>query len=250
MLLMMLEKGMQIDYIIFADTGLEFPEMYDHLKKLDAYIGEKYGKHITTVKAKHDYQYYFAETLICGGKRKGINGYGYASMRNRWCTHRLKVVPQEKFTKSLKEPCMLYDGIAYDEPKRVKENPNKRYPLVEWGVTEAECLDYCKALGFTWGGLYENFDRTGCFLCPLQGISDWRVLYKSHPELFEKALKIEALNPRTDLQNRKRLTDYKEQFEFEKLVGKEYQRYPRNPDKIKAFQEKELAKLGVTNEQT
>ena len=34
MLLMMLEKGMQVDYILFCDTGLEFPQMYDHVKRL------------------------------------------------------------------------------------------------------------------------------------------------------------------------------------------------------------------------
>ena len=31
MLLRMLEEGMQVDIILFCDTGLEFPQMYDHL---------------------------------------------------------------------------------------------------------------------------------------------------------------------------------------------------------------------------
>ena len=46
LLLMMLEKGMQVDEIICCDTGKEFPQMYDHIKKVDQYIKEKYGKHI------------------------------------------------------------------------------------------------------------------------------------------------------------------------------------------------------------
>ena len=37
MLLLMIERDMPIDVVLFADTGMEFPEMYEYLKKLDAY---------------------------------------------------------------------------------------------------------------------------------------------------------------------------------------------------------------------
>jgi len=40
-LLIMLDKGMPIDDIIFADTGLEFPVVYDYLEKVEEYIGRK-----------------------------------------------------------------------------------------------------------------------------------------------------------------------------------------------------------------
>ena len=35
MLLLMIEREMPIDMVLFADTGMEFPEMYDHLAQLD-----------------------------------------------------------------------------------------------------------------------------------------------------------------------------------------------------------------------
>ena len=38
MLLMMLERRMPIDIILFCDTGLEFPTMYEHMKKLELHI--------------------------------------------------------------------------------------------------------------------------------------------------------------------------------------------------------------------
>ena len=41
MLLMMLEKNMQIDDIVFCDTGVEFPQMYRHLDKLQKHINKK-----------------------------------------------------------------------------------------------------------------------------------------------------------------------------------------------------------------
>ena len=34
MLLGMLERDMKIDCILFCDTGLEFPAMYDHIAKV------------------------------------------------------------------------------------------------------------------------------------------------------------------------------------------------------------------------
>jgi len=40
-LLLMLDHKIQIDDIIFADTGLEFPEMYKYLVMVEQYIGRK-----------------------------------------------------------------------------------------------------------------------------------------------------------------------------------------------------------------
>ena len=39
MLLMMLEKHMPVDEIIFCDTGKEFPQMYEYIEKVQKYIG-------------------------------------------------------------------------------------------------------------------------------------------------------------------------------------------------------------------
>jgi len=41
MLIRMIELGMQIDEILFADTGVEFPEMYDYIREVEIYIGRK-----------------------------------------------------------------------------------------------------------------------------------------------------------------------------------------------------------------
>ena len=35
LLLLMIERGMPIDAVIWADTGMEFPEMYGHIAKVD-----------------------------------------------------------------------------------------------------------------------------------------------------------------------------------------------------------------------
>ena len=49
MLLLMIERGMPIDMVLSADTGMEFPEMYEHLAKLDEHLFRERGIHITTL---------------------------------------------------------------------------------------------------------------------------------------------------------------------------------------------------------
>ena len=45
MLLLMIERGMPIDMVLSADTGMEFPEMYEHLAKLDEHLFRERGIH-------------------------------------------------------------------------------------------------------------------------------------------------------------------------------------------------------------
>ena len=47
LLILMIEKGMPINYVMTADTGMEFPEMYEHLQKVDEYLHRERGLNIT-----------------------------------------------------------------------------------------------------------------------------------------------------------------------------------------------------------
>ena len=84
---------MQVDIILFCDTGLEFPQLYKHVKKVEQNI----GRPITMVKCKDDFEYLFAEKPIKRKKqtqnaeRYGLerNGYSWAGPKMRWCTQML-----------------------------------------------------------------------------------------------------------------------------------------------------------------
>ena len=43
MLLLMIERDMPINMVLSADTGMEFPEMYEHLAKLDEHLFRERG---------------------------------------------------------------------------------------------------------------------------------------------------------------------------------------------------------------
>lgn len=162
LLLKMLEMGMQVDLVLFCDTGLEFPQIYTHLRK----IKENTGIKITTVKSDYTFEYLMLHKPI---KRKkpelrDKKGYSWAGPLMRWCTNLLKTVPREKYLSELRKKYNVieYIGIACDETERITHKcncrPNVRLPLVEWGMTEADCLQYCKDRGYDWGGCMKSSD--------------------------------------------------------------------------------------------
>ena len=181
MLLMMLEKGIPVDEIVFMDTGKEFPAMYDHIEKVQAYI----GREVTVLCSPNTFGYYMFDHVKTKGKWQGNKGYGWPGPLSRWCTAAIKRQPYLKHIKKYRLST-AYIGIAYDEKERTEKNAglSHRHPLVDWGVTEEEALQYCYDLGFTWGGLYEKFSRVSCWCCPLKSLPELRNLYKYYPELW------------------------------------------------------------------
>lgn len=196
MLLGMIERGMKIDCILFCDTGLEFPAMYEHIRKVEQDIGRK----ITVVKSKENFEYLMFDKPV---KRKPdckliklygnqVKGYGWAGSRMRWCTSKLKDMPREQFLRPIRKDYDIieYVGIAADEGYRLERERNQqnnhRHPLVEWGMTEADCLKYCYDMGYDWDGLYQHFSRVSCWCCPLQPLTELRELFFNFPDLWQK----------------------------------------------------------------
>lgn len=195
MLLLMLEKGMPIDAVLWADTGMEFPEMYAHIGKLDDLLYQERGLHITTLRHSKGFEWLMFDVPL--QQEIAINrriaaglppvGNGWPGLHVRWCTGHLKTHLIRKEVTRLKGMfyALQYVGIAADEPKRVK---NEQYPLLNWGITEAEALRICYDRGFDWGGLYQIYRRCSCWCCPFQRISELRKLRHYHPELWTKLL--------------------------------------------------------------
>jgi 3'-phosphoadenosine 5'-phosphosulfate sulfotransferase (PAPS reductase)/FAD synthetase len=185
MLLLLLEEGTRVDEIVFIDTGLEFKEMYKHLEDVEKYI----GREITRLSAEHSFEYFAFEHLKTKGKNQGTRGYGLPSFACRWCTRALKLNPKNKYLKQF-ETYTEFVGFAADETARLEKANNKtasfRFPLIEKGLNEKQALDYCYSKGFTWGGLYEKFNRLSCWCCPFQRLGELEVLYRDFPDYWKK----------------------------------------------------------------
>ena len=193
MLLLMIERNMPIDRVIFADTGMDFPEITEHIQKVDAHLCRERGIHVTTLKAAHSFEWYMFDSPLVKPsaiERRAENGVppygnGWPGVRVRWCTGQLKTHLIRKEVNRLKaeKNAVHFIGIAADEAWRCKD---ERYPLVEWGVTEADALRVCYDRSFDFGGVYRIYRRVSCWCCPFQRISELRALQKHHPELWER----------------------------------------------------------------
>lgn len=173
MLLLMLERDMPIDLVLNADTGMEFPEMYEHLKQVDEHLYRERGIHITRLKSPKSFEYMMFDepkqkaSCIANRQLLGVpcKGNGWPGIRVRWCTGQLKthLISREVNRLRRDRPFVQYIGIAADEAKRCKTDKGKSYPLVDWGITEAEALQICYERGFRFGGLYEVYNRASCW---------------------------------------------------------------------------------------
>lgn len=196
MLLLMIERGMPIDAVLNADTGMEFPEMYEHLARMDEHLHRERGLHITTLRAAHSFEWMMFDepkqkpSCLENRARLGVPPYGngWPGIRVRWCTGQMKTHLITKEINRLKQgrTVLQYIGIAADEAKRCK--PDKKYPLVEWGINEAQALQICYDRGFDFGGLYGIYHRASCWCCPFQRIDELRKLRRHHPELWARLL--------------------------------------------------------------
>lgn len=212
MLLMMIEKGIPIDRIICIDTTKEFPQMYEHIAKVQEMI-----RPLEIEIIKIDFDYWFGEHIKTKGKRKGEKGYGFPDFMNRWCTA-LKRDTVAKLQNTLPPDTVQFQGIAAWEKWRIDRNTgrNIRYPLIEWGIDDRKALKYCYSKGLDWGGLYKKFKRVSCWCCPLATIDELRVLYNEFPELWAKLEEMDKKSFRK-FRNDYSVQELKEKFDRDNL---------------------------------
>ncbi len=214
MLLMLLERGENIADIVFFDGGWEFPQMHDHLEQLENFTGHTITRlrprlPVGTQTEKTPFDWMFSEYPVIKRYTKELRsiGRGWPHISRRWCTgrkqeslraHIFALTHKQNVTLPLQQ-CI---GFAADEEARTLKKTLRsteyivqRYPLIEWGVTERDALAYCKKRGFTWGGLYEKFERVSCFCCPLQSVDDLRTLRLHYPALWQHMLTMESWLP-------------------------------------------------------
>lgn len=233
MLLRMLELGEHVADIVFFDTGWEFPEMYDHLAEVEKFM----GRTITRLVPRRSLNYWMLEHQVKykNGEPRRI-GNGWPSPFRRWCTS-MKIRSINHYYKGLMQRSDIGHhmtscvGFAADEMHRAKEgneaqkNADKggwslRFPMIEWGMTEADALAYCKDRGFTWGGLYDHFHRVSCFCCPLQSLDNLSTLRKVRPELWQRMLAWEDKMDKTQLRrfhHEKSVHDLEQRFALEDI---------------------------------
>jgi len=210
------------DAAVFADTGDEPQEVYDHLLWLESqvksfpifrvsaweYADRRSGattpqgdRKIRRDALKPDNGQRFASLPLFtkGGKRVG--------KLMRQCTSEYKILPITKFIRydllGLKFRQHMpkhvrvdqYIGISTDESERatrVRVNMDKtqrwsnpRFPLLEWGMSRSAVIKYLS------GRVPHKTPRSACVFCPFHDDNEWLRLKTEDPGSFASAVEFD-----------------------------------------------------------
>ena len=230
MVLKIMEKGMPLDEVIFFDTGMEFDSIYHNRDKVRILLGKK-GVKFTELRSKNHFLYdmFVRPVRYRDQKDKPYPyhyGYGWCGARGiRWGTSgKLSAIKKHYKEEYPNEQITEYVGIAYGEPERIqsisdKEDIKKTYPLVEWRMTEKDCLNYCYSQGWDWNEngieLYGVLDRVSCWCCQNKNLKELRNIYQFLPEYWQR---LRGLQSRIDIPmkgNGKSVFQLEERFQKE-----------------------------------
>jgi len=198
-LAILLIEGGWHEPIVFCDTGAEYPETYSFLRVFTAWLADK-SLELITIKGMPYQRYRQGVSLIEACEHSNMIPHRYP----RWCTAKYKVRPFQRWLKAQGGSTEYLVGIALDENHRA---PHLVRPLVEWGVTRADCRRIIDEAELPMP------IRSRCWICPLQTIAEWRELYHTHPDLFDRAEEIERASGRQLDSHGHTLGDFRARFE-------------------------------------
>jgi hypothetical protein len=189
MTVMLVEQGWR-GPVVFADTGAERPATYCYMDYFEREWLAPRGLSITRLggewraPAKRP-------TLI-----EYCESHGMIPLAGiRWCTSEYKVRPVQKWMAANGVDAQLL-GISADESHR---KPDANRPLVDRWIDRKGCVAIIEGEGL------DVPPKSSCYLCPFQRDSQWRELWHRHPDLFERAARLEESVQRT-MEGRTRAT--------------------------------------------
>lgn len=129
-------------------------------------------------------------------KRNGTSqqGWKWCGGCARWGTALKLDAIKKNNAKYGEEMIVEYVGVAADERERINRerhgNRIKLYPLVEWEMTEKDCLEYCYSKGWHWSEngyeLYDLLDRVSCKYCRNKNLKELRNIYHFMPDVWQE----------------------------------------------------------------
>ena len=192
MLMMLIEKGYPLDEVMFYDTGMEFGAIY-YVRDLLLPLLRKHGIPLTILKPERSFMYDMLEKPVSSKQKGEHKGYGWCGGLCRWGT-RDKLNALDKYARE--QDAIVYIGIAADEqPRLARMEEYKRAPLAEWGIIEAEALQYCWNHNIHWMengvDLYTILDRVSCWCCCNKNQKELKNIYKYLPEYWNRLIELQ-----------------------------------------------------------
>lgn len=205
------------NYFIFADTGCEPPEVYDHLGHCSRLMREA-GLRLLYVQSGELMPDVLKGVAPDGASRDSKAGHytnlpafiqnedGTVGIGSRHCTKDYKIRPIRQMIRNLLDvpkprvgAVEQWFGISVDEADRRMRTSDvqyieHRYPLVyDVGWTRAKCMSWLDEIG---AGVPE---RSACIICPYRSNHEWRRM-KRDQKTWSQIVKFDAsIRRRADL---------------------------------------------------
>lgn len=193
------ESGIRPDQILFADTGDEKPETYEHIWKMQPTLqawgfppvvvlrrkisrGRLKGRGIDTLER----ECYANATLPS-------RAFGFSGCSVKWKAQVVDGALKRAYRSHIKKGGRVRRalGIDWGEVGRARFQPTGpfdwEYPLIDWRWDRPECLAALERCGIASPG------KSACFYCPSSKKSEVLDLMKRHPDLYERAVKMEEM---------------------------------------------------------
>lgn len=199
MLVGMVEQRVKYDLALFADTGGEKPETYEHVETMNEWLVARGYPPIETVRYvpqrfKHE-AYSTLEGNCLANETLPSIAFGYKSCSMKW-----KVDPQDARARTFAPAVEAFargervqKSIGYhaDEQRRIAGGRRDehlyeyRYPLAEWGWRQIDCLAAIQRAGIPIP------PKSACFFCPSSTKAEIVQLRRKHPDLYDRAIEME-----------------------------------------------------------
>jgi phosphoadenosine phosphosulfate reductase len=164
--------------MLFADTGLEFPETYENVRE----VSEKYGLEVIRTDGNNTFWETFAKQ-------------GPPAVNARWCCRVCKLTPVLDLVREKWGECLSfigqrrYESATRAQSNRVWRNRNVKVqlsaaPIHNW--TAMHVWLYIWREQAPYNALYgHRLDRIGCFMCPSSDMALLHMIAGDYPNLWQ-----------------------------------------------------------------
>ncbi len=171
--------------VIFADTGLEFPETLNNIKLIAKTFNRK-----VLVDSNQIYDFW-----------ERFDHFGPPTRNSRWCCKSSKLAPinsiLEKFFPNDVQILTFigkrrYESLGRSREPRISKNPwipkqVSASPINNWSAFEVFLYIKANHISKLLNPLYQQgFVRIGCWVCPASSLADFSIMKKTHPSLLQQ----------------------------------------------------------------
>lgn len=177
----------RVDVAIHADTTHERSSTYAFAAEWMPWL-EAHGVRVVTVvnEARRGTE------VVINGNETPLPAYSGTGMIRRQCTNGWKIQPIRRYLQAHRngQPVELWLGITTDEWHRAKDADVKyithRYPLLELGMSRADCLAWLTGHGLPSPG------KSSCTFCPFQTRRSWQEMKRAGGSDWQEAVEVDA----------------------------------------------------------